>query len=158
MFYKGFIIIKKEIILPKMDCTAFILTTLLNSGGTFESATKLQKLAFLSINENGLEPFTNFKWHHYGPYSSDIQKTVDDLQEGGFVVEKLITRISYSGHKYTVKQLTLTQKGRKRAGEEVCKISDQNRAALFGTIEKYGNKPLTKILDYVYKAYSSEDF
>lgn len=144
--------------MAKIDCTSFILATLLNSGGTFESVTKLQKLAFLSINENGLKPFTIFKWHYYGPYSKDIQDTIETLKEQRIVSEKEINRTSYSGNEYTIKRLSLTSKGRKLAENEIAKISDRNKDALFGTIEKYGNKPLAKILDYVYKAYNPEDF
>jgi uncharacterized protein YwgA len=120
--------------------------------------TKLQKLAFLSIYENELEPFTSFKWHYYGPYSKEIQDTIDALKEKGIVSEKEYNRVSYSGNEYTIKRLSLTAKGRRLAENQSERISDENRAALIGTIEEYGNKPLAKILDYVYKAYSPEDF
>lgn len=141
----------------EMDCASFILATLLNSGGTFESATKLQKLAFLSIYESGLESFTGFKWHYYGPYSKELQDTVETLTEEGLVTEKSIDRISYSGNEYTVKRLSLTLEGREVAEAIVAEINNQDKAALFETIDKYGNKPLSKILEYVYNAYSPED-
>lgn len=140
-----------------VDCRSFILTLLRAYGGTIESATKIQKLAFLSIRENGLDPFTGFKWHYYGPFSKEIQDTVEALRNQRIVSEKEINRVSYSGKKYTIKRLSLTARGKRLADSENCRIDSDNEAALFGTIEKYGNKPLAKILDYVYKAYSPED-
>lgn len=140
-----------------MDCTSFILTTLLNSGGTFESATKLQKIAFLSTHEGRLKPFTSFIWHYYGPYSKELDETIDALVKEGSITEESIDRTSYSGNEYTIKRLSLTPKGIKLAKAGVCKISQDNREALFETIDKYGGKPLSKILDYVYKAYGPED-
>jgi uncharacterized protein YwgA len=141
-----------------MDCRSFILTLLQAYGGTIESATKIQKLAFLSIRENGLEPFTSFKWHYYGPFSEEIQNTVKVLKKQRIVSEKGISRTSYSGKEYTVKRLSLTAKGRRLTEDENFGIATNNERALLGTIEKYGNKPLTAILDYVYKAYGPEDF
>jgi len=140
-----------------MDSRSFILSLLKAYGGTIESATKIQKLAFLSIRENGLHPFTSFKWHYYGPFSEEIQDTVEALKNQRIVSEKEINRISYSGKKYTIKRLSLTARGRRLAESEDCRIDPDNEAALFGTIKEYGNKPLAKILDYVYKAYSPED-
>jgi uncharacterized protein YwgA len=127
-------------------------------GGTIESATKIQKIAFLSIRENGLEPFTSFKWHLYGPFSEEIQNTVKVLKKQRIVSEREISRTSFSGKEYTIKRLSLTAKGRRLTEDETCRIDANNRKALLGTIEKYGNKPLTAILDYVYKAYSPADF
>lgn len=140
-----------------IDCRSFILSLLQVYGGTIESATKIQKLAFLSIRENGLTPFTNFKWHYYGPFSKEIQDTVDVLKSQEIVSEEEINRVSYSGKEYTIKRLSLTAKGRRLAESENCRIGSDNEAALLETIEKYGDKPLAKILDYVYKAYSPED-
>ena len=142
----------------EMDCAIFILATLLNSGGKFESATKLQKLAFLSIYENGMDPFTNFKWHHYGPYSKELQDTVNILTEEGLVNEETIERISYSGNLYTVKRLTLTPEGRAKINDEIDVVDEKSKVALVKTLAQYGNKPLARILDYVYKAYNSQDF
>jgi len=140
-----------------MNCRSFILSLLQTYGGSIESATKIQKLAFLSIRENGLTPFTSFKWHYYGPFSKEIQDTVEVLKSQEIVSEKEINRVSYSGKKYAIKRLSLTAKGRRLAESETCRIDSDNEAALLGTIEKYGDKPLAKILDYVYKAYSPED-
>jgi uncharacterized protein YwgA len=143
--------------LENVNCASFILTTILNSGGTFESSTKLQKIAFLSIYENGMEAFTEFKWHHYGPYSNELQDAVDVLSEEGLIIEESLDRVSYSGKPYTVKRLSLTPKGRIIANSRLNEINSKNKTALFDTIDKYGNKPLSKILEYVYNAYSPED-
>jgi len=140
-----------------MDCKSFILALLRVYGGTIESATKIQKLAFLSIRERGFEPFTSFKWHYYGPFSKEIQDTVEALESQRIVSEKEINRVSYSGKEYTIKRLSLTAKGRRLAESEDYRIDPNNEGALLGTVEEYGNKPLAKILDYVYKAYSPED-
>ena len=141
----------------RVNCRSFVFTLLNAYGGTIESVTKIQKLAFLSIRENGLEPFTSFRWHYYGPYSKDIQDAINTLKEEGIVSEKEFCRTSYSGDEYTIKRLSLTAKGRRLAENQSGGFGGENKAALLKTIEKYGNKPLAKILDYVYKAYSPED-
>jgi uncharacterized protein YwgA len=155
-FYKRFIKVIVGNALKKMEPSSFILAMLLNSGGTFESVTKLQKLAFLAIREKGLESFTDFKWHFYGPYSEEIQKTIDNLKEQHIISERVFERTSYFGDKYTIKRLSLTPQGRTLAYSAISRLSNQNRTALFRTIEEYGDKPLARILDYVYKAYSPE--
>ena len=141
----------------EMDCKSFILATLLNSGGTFESATKLQKIAFLSVYEKGLESFTDFTWHHYGPFSRELQDEVGVLAFDDLITEKSITRTSYLGTEYTVKSLSLTKKGKKEAECIVGKITYENKKALLETIDRYGSKHLSQILQYVYSAYSPED-
>jgi uncharacterized protein YwgA len=130
---------------------------LLNSGGTFESATKLQKIAFLSIYESGLEAFTEFTWHHYGPFSRELQEEVDALAEDDLINERSIDRISYLGNEYTVKCLSLTARGKEVAESIVATMTDKNKKALLETIDKYGSKHLSQILQYVYTAYSPED-
>lgn len=141
-----------------LDCPTFILVLLYNCGGSFESATKLQKIAFLSVFENGLEPFTHFKWHHYGPYSEELQKTVENLSEQRLVVEKQLNRTSFSGDAYTIRKLSLTEKGKQLIEEEISAIDAKDKQALTRTIEQYADQPLSRILDYVYKAYNPRDF
>lgn len=140
-----------------MDCESFILATLLNSGGTFESATKLQKIAFLSIYENGLEVFTDFIWHHYGPFSRELQDEVDNLARKRLVIEESITRTSYLGNEYTVKRLSLTPQGKEIAESIVANMDGKNKRALLETLDKFGSRYLSQILQYVYSAYSPED-
>ena len=140
-----------------MDCKSFILATLLNSGGTFESATKLQKIAFLSIYENSLEAFTEFTWHHYGPFSRELQEEVETLSGEKLVEERIINRTSYQGNEYAVKRLSLTPKGKEVAESIVAAMNDKNKKALLETIDKYGSRHLSQILQYVYTTYSPED-
>jgi len=147
-----------EVMVADMNCNQFILATLLNSGGIFESVTKLQKIAFLSIYENGLETFTEFTWHRYGPFSRELQDSVETLDKEGLVIEEELNRISYSGNEYTVKRLSLTQKGRQMAVSVFADMDIPNKTSLLETIDKYGNKSLGKIIQYVYTAYSPEDF
>jgi hypothetical protein len=141
----------------KLDCASFTLILLYNYGGKFESATKLQKIAFLSIAENGLTPFTDFKWHHYGPYSKELQETVEDLGKQDLVSEEQINRTSYFGDEYSIRRLRLTIKGKRQIEKELSEIDAKDRLALIRTIEQYGDLPLSRILDYVYKAYSPKD-
>ena len=146
-----------EIDLGNLSCSSFILSTILSSGGRFESATKLQKLAFLSIYENGLEHFTDFKWHHYGPFSKELQDTVSMLSNEDLIVEESINRTSYSGKPYTITRLSLTPRGYEMAKKAMEEITAKNKKALFETMDKYSCKPLSKILEYVYNAYNPED-
>ena len=75
----------------------------------------------------------------------------------GIVVEESIDRVSYSGNPYTVTRLTLTPKGMEEAKLEMQRINSKNKTALFDTIKQYGDRPLSKILEYVYNAYSPQD-
>ena len=140
-----------------MDCKSFILATLLNSGGTFESATKLQKIAFLSIYEQGLEAFTNFIWHHYGPFSRELQEEVETLVREKLVDERAINRTSYQGNEYTVKRLSLTSHGKRVAENIISSMDTKNKKALLETIDRFSGRHLSQILQYVYAAYSPED-
>ncbi len=133
------------------------MATILSSGGTFESATKLQKLAFLSMYENGMECFTDFKWHYYGPFSRELEDTVEGLKRNDLLVEETLNRTSYSGNDYTVKKLSLTPKGKAIAAATIRGMNTKNKTALDDTLDKYGGKPLSKILEYVYNAYNPED-
>ena len=146
-----------EVMVSDMNCSQFILATLLNSGGVFESATKLQKIGFLSIYEKGLEAFTEFSWYHYGPFSKELQDTVETLNNEGLVIEEKLNRVSSSGNEYIIKRLTLTQKGKQKAKSVIAEMNGPNKLSLFETINQYGNKSLGKILQYVYSAYSPED-
>jgi len=143
--------------LIELDCKSFILATLLNSGGCFESATKLQKIAFLSIYENGLEVFTEFTWHHYGPFSRELQEEVNELAKENLVNDESISRVSYLGNRYAVQRLTLTPEGKELAKNIVANMTSKNKQALLETIDKYCNRHLSQILQYVYSAYSPED-
>ncbi|MGA2385464.1 MAG: hypothetical protein ABSG33_02905 [Candidatus Bathyarchaeia archaeon] len=133
------------------------MATVLNSGGTFESATKLQKLAFLSIYENGMECFAEFHWHYYGPFSRELEDAIEDLKREELLVEQSLNRTSYSGNEYTVKKLSLTPRGKAVASIIITEMSAKNKAALDDTMDEYGSKPLSKILEYVYNAYNPED-
>ncbi len=158
MFYKRFITMMREMTLSKMDCTSFILTMLLNSGEAFESVTRLQKLAFLSIQETDIKPFTRFKWHLYGPFSREIEDTIDVLERQGILVEKEISRMNHFGDEYIVKRLSLTLEGRKVAEDCIGRINEHEKTNILAIINKYGDRPLAQILDYVYKAYDAKDF
>lgn len=143
--------------MARMNSRQFILATILNSGGVFESATKLQKLAFLSIYENNLEAFTDFTWYHYGPFSRELQNTVQELSNDQLVVEEEITRTSFSGNEYTLKRISLTPEGNQVARRVIEEMDPRNKTALLESIDKYGHKALSNIIQYVYSAYSPED-
>lgn len=140
-----------------MNCNQFILATILNSGGVFESATKLQKIAFLAIQENNLDSFTDFIWYRYGPFSRELQNTVEELSREGLVTEEELDRTSYSGHEYKIRRLTLTSDGRQTARAVFSEMDESNKTSLLKALDTYGNKPLSRIIQYVYSAYSPND-
>lgn len=140
-----------------MNSEDFILLLLTEYGGSLESVTKLQKMAFLSIYEGGVSPFTDFEWYHYGPYSRELQEVVELLDEGGLISEEEERKTSYFGDIYTVKTLRLTPRGKRALEEKMSNIDSEERRAIRNILRQYGDRPLSKLLDYVYKAYSPSD-
>lgn len=139
-----------------IDCESFVLAVLNEFGGSFESATRLQKLAFLSIYENRIPHFTEFRWYRYGPYSIDLTNAVNSLHERGLINIEDIQGVSRFGDEYTVRRISFTERGSHQLPKLVQLDSDEI-ISLRKTIRQYGHQNLSDLLGYVYGAYSPED-
>lgn len=61
------------------------LVSLANQG-TIESRKRIQKIIFL-LNSAGMSLVDDFKLHHYGPYSPEVAKLLDELSLNGILNE-----------------------------------------------------------------------
>jgi len=140
-----------------INSKAFVLLLLKECGGYFESSTKIQKIAFLSIYENEMPSFTDFTWYNYGPYSKELSETIDRMNLDGLINIKEETLISRFGDEYKIHKYYLTKKGYNKLQKNMNMINNDEKFSLYKTLRFYGKKPLSEVLNYVYEAYSPED-
>lgn len=65
------------------------LLTFINLAENIRGRKKLQKIIHLLTSAGTDFPF-RYRYHHYGPYSSQLQFEMDQLVEQGYINEKLI--------------------------------------------------------------------
>jgi len=134
----------------------FLVLLLGASRGILESETRLQKLAFLAIQEMGLQKFTDFRWEKYGPLSHGIWETSRRMQRQGLlrIIEE--DKVTFMGDAYTIRTFELTDRGNEELSQTVRSHEKEYESArrLFS---KYGNLSLDRLLNYVHTAYSAND-
>ncbi len=100
------------------------------AGGTLVSRVRLQKTVYL-LDQLGLSSGFNYEYHHYGPYSRDLDNATGDARALDVVREELHQRAS-DGASYSVfilpepgssKEEALGGLGRTRAAELVKKFA-----------------------------------
>lgn len=69
-----------------MFAKQYRLLTLIDVLGEIKGRKKLQKIVHL-LEHSGVNFFCKYEYHHYGPYSSDLQMELNDLVEQGFLSE-----------------------------------------------------------------------
>ncbi len=74
------------------------------AGGRLVSRIRLQKIAYL-LERLGMESGFAYQYHHYGPYSRDLDNAVLDAKAFGYVAEKFDHRRS-DGARYSIFELT----------------------------------------------------
>jgi len=132
------------------------LLLLHNSNGIVESETRIQKLAFLGIEEKGLPKFTDFVWEKYGPLSKGLWKTLRRMERQGLLTIREERRYSLMGDSYAIRVFKLTDKGRLQGANLNHTHNDESRLVQ-ELISKYGRISLDRLLSYVHTAYSSND-
>jgi uncharacterized protein YwgA len=140
-----------------METEKFVLLILDAFGGSAESETRMQKLAFLATKEYDIALDVGFKWHHYGPYSSKLKNRLHDLETKGLIEIDHETRQTSMSDNYTVTKFKLTSKG--RIVSNAIKLRDNNAQTnkIRDIVNHYGHQQLSDILSYVYGAYTPED-
>ena len=63
-----------------------ILALLKLAGNKIEGRTKFQKLIYI-LKNHGVDFSEKFKYHHYGPYSLDLQLEIEELVDSGEIKE-----------------------------------------------------------------------
>ena len=135
----------------------FLVLVLDSFGGNAESETRIQKLTFLAQKEKNIDMDLNFKWHHYGPYSSKLKSTLCEMKKSGLIEMENERRKTFMGDPYRVTKFHLTEEGEKLSNLTKKKINSNELNAVYSIVENYGYNPLSEILGYVYSAYSPED-
>lgn len=78
------------------------------AGGSLIGRVRLQKAVYL-LDRLGLESGMSFDYHHYGPFSRDLDNATADAKAFGLVEEKLELRQS-DGAAYSVFRLISSPK------------------------------------------------
>ena len=71
-----------------------------SAGGKLVSRVRLQKIAYL-LDQLGMESGFGYQYHHYGPYSRDLDNAILDAEAFGYVEETFERRQS-DGARYSV--------------------------------------------------------
>jgi uncharacterized protein YwgA len=140
-----------------MEMGDFLILLLNEFNGTVESETRIQKLTFLTEQESDFDFGVKFKWWHYGPYSKDVNKCLQSLDQRGIIKMSEKERTTFMGDTYTIKIFKLTARGRAKVENIRDKISNQVIDIIRSMTKQYGFKPLKDLLSYVYTSYSPSD-
>lgn len=71
-----------------MNSAQFLIAVFYASGGGIQGRTLLQKRAFFVQRLSGVDPGLGYDAHYYGPYSSTVDNTIEQLKNLGFVREE----------------------------------------------------------------------
>lgn len=124
---------------------------IIDIAGEVHGSTRLQKLVFLGGVEAHIGEFFNFMTCQYGPYSSDLDRTIQQHLAFGFVTEDE-TKLS---ERYGVRHdYSLTEKGAEQVQtlEQHSEIKEM-RKKLENAIDEFVDAPLNDLLKYTYKKY-----
>lgn len=114
------------------------------------TVTRIHKLLFLAVVEGGIDVGVTFKPHYFGPWSPDIQRTLNEL-----VREDLVTLETggLTEEGYIPKVYRLTDEGRKEL-ELIIAVTDRLQLhRLKRILARYGHLPLSLIIAYIYSKY-----
>ncbi|HXF89849.1 MAG TPA: hypothetical protein VNK48_15985 [Xanthobacteraceae bacterium] len=105
------------------------------AGGKLVGRVRLQKTAYL-LDQRGLNSGFDYEYHHYGPYSRDLDNAMLDAWAFGLVDESFDRRES-DGARYSIFSL---QPGASAKDEAFGKLGRDRAAAL---IQKFANINVT---------------
>ena len=130
-----------------------LLLQLISNSKSVLGRTRLQKMVFLAEKEEDTPFSLSFSKYYYGPYSSELQDTIDSM-----VASELVQEESYStptgdeGYKYT-----LTPHGAALLEQIGTGISRGEKKGIDRIVRKYSHMPLRELLDHVYSNYVDPD-
>jgi uncharacterized protein YwgA len=117
----------------------------INYVGRVYGRTYMQKLFFLIENELFRDMDLNYIKYHYGPFSRDLAKHVEELKTKGFMKEIINISNGHEGHCYE-----LTKKGQLQI-QKIINKSDSKRLQEF--CDKFKQYTPSELLRYVYSKY-----
>jgi uncharacterized protein len=148
----------------------------------FSGITRLEKLLYLLECETdfeGIGNFFHFEAHNFGPFSKEVYEAIEFLLSCELIEvhEKAFTSVYSSSDEakllaetsdddvsdeygteseVTEKQFKLTPNGRKVAGimrDAIKRRRPSDVEAIDEIVRKYGTRPLTQLIRYVYRQY-----
>jgi uncharacterized protein YwgA len=140
-----------------MKIKDFLLLLLEEFNGRIESETRIQKLAFLVKKERNVDLGIEFKWHHYGPFSDELKRSLYELRRKGLIQIEKEKRTTFMGDHYRITKFQLTTEGQAIAEKIKNSIANDLLDGVYTIVGQYGHSPLNEILNYVYGAYSPND-
>jgi len=143
--------------LDNMKAEDFFLLILAELNGSAESETRIQKLAFLANKEKAIDLGLQFKWHHYGPFSSDFKNCIEQLSNKELVRIRKEERCTFMGDLYSINIFDLTTSGQARVNQLKKDLPQEKKQLIHDLVVDYGHKALNDILDHIYKTYSPDD-
>ena len=87
-----------------MEREEIVVALLKAAGGQLVGRVRLQKVVYL-LDQLGLESGFRYDYHHYGPFSRDLDNAVADAEAFGFVDEEFGRR-QVDGARYSIFKLT----------------------------------------------------
>ena len=87
-----------------MEREEIVVALLKAAGGQLVGRVRLQKVVYL-LDQLGLESGFRYDYHHYGPFSRDLDNAVADAEAFGLVDEKFGRR-QVDGARYSIFKLT----------------------------------------------------
>ena len=87
-----------------MERETIVAALLKAAGGQLVGRVRLQKAAYL-LDRLGLDSGFHYDYHHYGPFSRDLDNAVADAEAFGLVEEKFGRR-QIDGARYSIFKLT----------------------------------------------------
>lgn len=131
------------------------LLLLIKLARKIEGKTRLQKMVFLGKEEEDLDMGFEFITYNYGPYSFELTKALDTLQNLGLIVVESSFFASSNSNNQAIKQFTyyITDKGDKLIVSKGEKLPKELIEKIKLLVEKWNKVPRTKIIEYVYSNY-----
>src|SRR5690606_37021196 len=118
-----------------IDREDIVAAVIASAGGELIGKVRLQKAVYL-LDRLGLESDFDYDYHHYGPYSRDLDNAVEDAKAFGYIKEEFAHRRS-DGAMYSIFRLTGSARdeafgelGRARATEFLKKFVGTNITVL----------------------------
>ena len=86
-----------------MEREQVVVALLKAAGGQLDGRVRLQKIAYL-LHQLGMESDFQFDYHHYGPFSRDLDNALADAEAFG-LVEENFGRREIDGARYSIFKL-----------------------------------------------------
>ena len=118
-----------------MEREEIVAALLKAAGGEMVGRVRLQKATYL-LDRLGLESGFRYSYHHYGPFSRDLDNAVADAQAFGLVAEEFGRR-QVDGARYSIFELIADE------FEMPAKIGQLDEARLAGHLQMFARANIT---------------